>query len=234
MTLKAISILSLLLVFSGISALSHAQLLRFQEEYKVGYKDAAGNVVVFPVYDAGSEMKEGFAIVMKGGKRGYINAKGAESIACNYEDASLFENGLACVQLNGKYGFINTNAVWVIQPIYDNAFIFKNGLARVCRAQKWGMINPQGAVVIPMLYERLYDITDGLVAASMDGHHYGYIDAKGKVVIDFHFNLALPFDEQLHRAIVTTTKGNFYINKKGAITEQVADNEEEEEHERRK
>jgi hypothetical protein len=207
---------------------AHAQLRVFRENYKTGYKDASGRVVVQATYDAGSEMKDGFAIIMKGSRRGYINAKGEEVIACKYDDASLFEQGLACVQLNGKYGYINTKAEWVLLPIYDNAFSFRDGLARICKNARWGMINPHGIIVIPLIYDRLYDISDGLIAASVDGASYVYLNARGQVVIHSGFLTALPFDEQTHRAIVRTKDGSYYINKKGALLEELKDEEEEE------
>ena len=211
----------------------HAQLLRFQDNYKVGYKDASGKKIVAATYDAGSDFKEGFAVIMKGGKRGYINAKGEEVIAAQYDDASLFEGGLACVEQNGKWGYINPSGGWAILPIYDNAFSFRNGLARVCKGSKWGMIDAHGVVRIPLIYTRLYDLTDGTIASSMDEQRYGYLSADGKVALDFTFLSAQPFDEQTHKAIVCTARGSYYINKRGALLEKVVNKEEEEERERR-
>jgi hypothetical protein len=227
---------TLLFMFVLVSSrmLYYGQLTRFTSQYKIGYKDAAGTVVVSPKYDAGSDMNEGFAIVMKAGKRGYIDAKGEEVIACQYDDASLFENGLACVQQYGRYGYIDHAGAWAIHPIYENAFSFKAGLARVCKNNKWGMINTQGIVVVPLIYEQLHDISKGLIAASIDGQHFGYINAEGKVMIDFRYSLAAPFDEHRRRALVSLSEKKYYINSKGRKLRRVKANEVEKELKERK
>lgn len=217
----------LILLILGCSYRSGAQLVRYQEYYKVGYKSASGEVILPAAYDAGSEMSEGFAVVIRGALRGYINARGAEAIPCKYEDASLFVHGLACVQLNGKWGFINTSGAWGIQLLFDNAFSFKNGLARVLTHGKWGMINERGEMIIPAIYARLYDLSEGLIAASLDEQNYGYIDARGKVAIDFKFNLSQPFNESTHKGVVYRKDGAYFINKKGEVLEKVPVKEEE-------
>ena len=62
----------------------HSQnLIRFYQNAKVGYKDAQGNVIVQPNYYAGSEFKDGVALVLQNNKRGYINNKGEESFHLN-------------------------------------------------------------------------------------------------------------------------------------------------------
>ena len=211
------------------SATLHAQLTRFVDNYKVGYKDASGKMVIAAKYEAASDFKDGYAVFVKGAKRGYVNTKGEEAIAAQYDDASLFGHGLACVERSGKWGFINAANVWAIQPIYDNAFSFHNGLARVFRKGKWGMINTRGAVVVPLAYMRLYDLSDGLIGASADDIHWGYIGADGKPLLDFQYRHAAPFDETTHKAIITTATGNYYINKQGILLEKVVNKEEEEE-----
>src|ERR1043165_6959059 len=118
--MKARQLLMLIMLIPALCEPSFCQLLRFTSGYKIGYKDEAGRVVVPPTYTAGSEMQEGYAIIMKGAKRGYINAAGQEVIACQFDDASLFEQGLACVQQNEHYGYINTKGQWTIAPVYEN------------------------------------------------------------------------------------------------------------------
>jgi hypothetical protein len=222
----------LILLVLGCSFSCGAQLIRYQDHYKVGYKSSSGKVIVRAVYDAGSDMSDGFAVVMRGALRGYIDARGKEVIACQYGEASPFVHGLACVQQNGSWGFINTSGAWAIQPQFDNAFSYKSGLARVLTGGKWGMIDEQGHMVIPPIYARLYDISEGLIAASKDEQGYGYLDAVGKVAIDFKFGLSLPFDESTHKAIVHQENGAYFINTKGEVLERVPERKEEGEFER--
>jgi hypothetical protein len=217
----------------GLAPAGNAQLTRYQENYKVGYRDAQDGVIVPAMYDAGSDMTEGFAVVMRGSERGYIDVRGREVITCRYQDASPFVHGLACVEQNGKWGFINTKGEWAIPPFFDNAFSFKNGLARVLTHGKWGMINEQGEMKIPAVYASLYDASEGLIAASLDGRQYGYINASGKTVIDFRFKLSQPFDESTRRAVVYLADGAYFINTHGEVLEKVPRRKEEEEREER-
>jgi hypothetical protein len=220
----------LLLFLMGICVQSNAQLSSYQEQYKVGYRNADGRVIVPPVYDAGSDMSEGFAVVLRGPLRGYINNRGQETIACQYEDASPFVDGLACVKKDGKWGFINTDGAWAIQPLFDNAFSYKNGLARVMLHDKWGMIDEQGQFRVPPIYVRLSDLSCGLIAASFDDRHHGYIDAGGKVTIEFRYSQAQPFDEATQRAIVYMGNEAFFIDKTGKLRGEVPQRKDEDDH----
>lgn len=212
----------LLIACMAASIIAEAQLLRFQEDYKLGYKDSQGHVVVPASYEAGSEMKDGFAIVLKDAKRGYINSKGMAIIPCIYEDAALFEDGLACVQQNGRYGFIDSLGSWIIPPSYENAFSFQNGLARISTGGKWGTIDRNGRVVIAPIYASLLDANDGLLIASVDGRLFGYIDQTGKPVIGFQFLQAFPFDGQTKQAVAETAEGLVLIDRNGRPIRKVA------------
>src|SRR6478672_3666488 len=134
--------LALILTFS----ISFSQTpVRFYQHAKAGYKNpVTGVVIVEPKYDAGSDFREGFAIVMMGRKRGYINEKGEVAIPLQYDDASQFFGGLARVTMGGKNGYINYKGEYVIQPIYNFADDFIDGLARVARNGKFGFINTSG------------------------------------------------------------------------------------------
>ena len=51
-------------------------LVRFYENGKVGYKTAGSAVIVAPIYDAGSDFFEGYALVLQQNKRGFIDETG--------------------------------------------------------------------------------------------------------------------------------------------------------------
>ncbi len=96
--------------------------IRFYENGKVGYKSADGKTIVAPLYYAGSEFINGFAIVIKDNLRGYINEQGELKIPLMYRDANPFFNGFASVKFGNKYGFINTKGAWVIEPVYEEVY----------------------------------------------------------------------------------------------------------------
>ncbi len=131
----------------------------------------------------------------RGGKWGYIELSGREIIQPQFDLAANFNEGLACVHLNGKRGkynqvvgskagFINTEGEMVIEPQYDKAGNFSQGLAYVLTgAVKINGVGPHGWVdYIPE-------------ENSYGGGKMGFIDTKGKMVIEPAFDDAQGFSE---------------------------------------
>nr|MBK9652114.1 WG repeat-containing protein [Bacteroidota bacterium] len=136
--MKSKFFLSVFVVACFASINADAQLQRFYENAKVGYKNIETGAVVVPAkYYAGSEFMEGYALVLEGRKRGFIDAKGEVIIPFEYDDASIFYDGVARVMKGGKHGYINMKGETVIPFIYDFADDFKGGLARVSKGGKW-------------------------------------------------------------------------------------------------
>jgi hypothetical protein len=201
-------------------------LNRFYQNYKVGYSNNEGRVVVAPSYEAGSEFVDGIALVVNNGKRGYIDATGKEIIPLIYDDATLFsEEGLACVKFAGKYGYINKEGQWIIQPIFENAFAFLNGLARIQKDGKYGFINTAGEIVLAPIYTFANDFVEGVSAVQKDGK-FGFIDTKGNTKLDFIYQSAQSFKNG--KAIVSLGKGEFiYINTSGKKVGEIPKHPEE-------
>jgi len=78
------------------------------KDFKYGFTDSEGNIVIEPIYDEVSDFSEGYARVKMHWKYGFINKQGQNTVLCSYDDASNFMNGMARVKLNFKTGFINT------------------------------------------------------------------------------------------------------------------------------
>jgi hypothetical protein len=65
---------------------------------KYGYADAAGNLVIPPLFDAADGFSEGLAVVLSAGRFGYIDARGAFAIPAVYRHARAFRDGFAAVR----------------------------------------------------------------------------------------------------------------------------------------
>ena len=135
---QSFSVVGLTLIFTLIFTSSFSQTpVRFYSHAKAGYKNpVTGAVIVEPNYDAGSDFREGFAIVMTGRKRGYINEKGEVAIALQYDDARNFAEGLAAVKKDGHWGFVDPKGTLTIPLQYTDAFFFHDGIARVSDGTK--------------------------------------------------------------------------------------------------
>lgn len=188
-------------------------------EYRWGYMDKKGNMVIdYKFYDAKS-FSEGLA-----------------AVSISNDDL----DGDNC------YGYINKKGEYVIKPQFDDAGSFHEGKAYVGEVigegdnfgNKYALkyINKKGEVVIKgdFEYETLdimqSDFSDGLACVCVDGK-YGYIDKNGEMLIKpqyeaargFSEGLALVFDEDkrsiINVVVDSLVKGENssakFINKKG-------------------
>lgn len=76
-------------------------LAKVQKDFKYGFIDRNGELVVPLKYDYAYDFSEGLAIVRKGKYFGYINSKGKEVIPLKYQSALPFQNGEALVVKDG-------------------------------------------------------------------------------------------------------------------------------------
>ena len=120
------------------------ELARVRLNYKWGFIDKSGRLVIPCKYDNSASFSKGLACVKLNHKWGFIDKSGTEVIPCKYDCLIFFSEGRACVKLNGKYGFIDKSGTEVIPCKYDDAYPFSEGLAMVCLNGKWGTVNKSG------------------------------------------------------------------------------------------
>ena len=171
-----------------------------------------------------------------------VSAQGKSKLMINYQYKKCgdFHEGLATVVNSEGVGYIDKRGNVVVPfKAYKLASHFSEGLAAVSQGDKWGYIDEQGNLVIALQYGgvpeewkkslRLAQNPDyvmkaisifaaknfheGLAAVSENGK-WGFIDKKGKVVIDFQFDEVGDFSEGLARVRNKDDKWG-YIDKKG-------------------
>ena len=139
------------------------------------------------------------------GKWGYIDDKGKLIIDYQYDYAGSFNDGLAAVVKDGKYGYINKENKYVIESTfkYENAFDtpnFSDGLVVIYEKPTSTVYNAKGKKVFEKDFG-IFDYKNGYARFIKDDK-YGFVDKKGKVVIenkyqsvsDFNDGLALVFN----------------------------------------
>lgn len=104
-------------------------------EWKYGYMDRQGNIIINYKFDRAYDFFEGLALVFvtknKTDYYGFIDEKGNEVIPLKYEFAENFSEGLCLVRLNRKFGYLNKKGETIIPFRFDDADSFKFGKARV-------------------------------------------------------------------------------------------------------
>lgn len=183
-------------------------------DYKVGYINETGEVVIPPRFDAARDFSDGLAYVEAPGFRGFIDRAGKRVI--KIDDALMandFHEGLAAVGAREwwkgrSWGYIDRSGRLIIGRQYSFADDFSEGLAGVEVGGKYGFINKQGEVVIPPRFELRKDqrhpnltissgrFSEGLACVKAGGL-YGYVNRKGDFVIPPRFARAQEFSEGL-------------------------------------
>ena len=105
------------------------------EDYKYGFVDKEGNLIIPYKYDCAYDFTEGLAMVYITKNRtdyyGYIDEQGNEIIQLQYEYGENFSQDLALVRQNRKFGFIDKKGDVIIPFKFDDADSFESGKARV-------------------------------------------------------------------------------------------------------
>jgi WG containing repeat len=175
------------------------------EQYRVGYTDERGKMVILPQYsysrseaigggnfrDLGSDFNGGLAKVCSEGKSckcGYIDRTGKVVIPLKFDDAAeKFSNGLAWVVINKGFGYIDkTGKVKISVKFTDPSINTSNphaieGAIATSNGDGWFIANidfDRGLAVVKI--PKACKSSD-----ENDCDRYGYIDTTGKLVFKF-------------------------------------------------
>lgn len=210
---------------------------------KWGYYNKKGQMVIKPQFDYACNFSEGLACVNINGKSGFVNKEGKMVIEPQFNQSAYdysFSDGLAAVKLNDLFGYINKDGEWVITPQFEEASPFTDGIAfvkkepgknirvsnnEVCYVPAKGyLIDKTGTRISDLLFDRVGKQSEGLIRVEINGK-WGYVDTKGKMIIEPQFSTAGGFSDglavvgigddrnlQSYRAGVIDKKGKFVIN----------------------
>ena len=195
---------------------------------RYGFMNHSGKMVIAPRFDDAGRFSGGLGSVEVDGKLGFIDRSGKVVIEPAFKAAQGFSEGLSSVQtMDLKWGFIDTEGHWAIRPEFDYAGDFNGGLAAVVTGGKLGFVDKTGKIVIPLEFEgtsfgKYTYFSEGLAAVCVRrsvSDKWGYVDARGAMVVQPQFYYAAPFSEG--RALVAV--GDFpnvkwgFIDKTGAL-----------------
>jgi len=149
---------------------------------------------------------------------GYVAIDGQTVIGFQYDAALPFSEGIAAVRKDGLWGYIDHQGQTALGFGYEEAGTFCRGLAavRVSQDASTVYINPQGEEVLAGSWSAGYSFTgDGLARVVVEGK-YGYINLKGRLVIDARYRDAVDFGSG-YAAVRSGETGWQFIDSKGRI-----------------
>lgn len=181
--------------YSAVYGFSEGFAVANNAQYKYGFIDKKGNVVIPFTYDDASEFKNGLARVEQNGKDAFINTNNEIVIPFETYDGvypSVGANGLINVKKGNQYGYADANGKMVIAAQYDFVAPFgTEGLALVGKINqsdnemKYGWINANGKAIIGLQYNEAYGFNKHGLALVKENQSYGLINTKGKNVTNF-------------------------------------------------
>jgi hypothetical protein len=165
---------------------------RIKQDFKWGFIDIRGRVVVEPIFDIVYDFEDnGLAVVGQDGKYGLINANGEIVLKPQFDEPWIFcANGLAGVEKNGKFGVVNSDGKILLEPWCNSKplcdswldIFSQNGLAQITQDSKIGFINLKEEMVIKPEFDALYYGFNGGLALVGKGNDLFYINEKGETV----------------------------------------------------
>ncbi|MFC4101792.1 WG repeat-containing protein [Paenibacillus xanthanilyticus] len=206
--------------FRSAAAFGRTGLAAAGTEQGTGLIDTSGRFVVQPIYDSIGEFSEGHAVVID--KEGFklIDAEGRIVTKRAYSFLGNLHNNRAVFYVqntdgNSLYGYIDGEGSEVIPARFQEADDFERNRALIkTKEGEYAVIRPDGTQVAVFHYPFVGPPSDGLLAFQQEaGGKYGYIDEKGRVVIQPAYTYAQPFRDGL--AVVNT--GEDYKSVYGVI-----------------
>lgn len=159
--------------------------------------------------------------VMNGNEKwGYIDFEGNLVIDYIYDHAYFFIDGAASVGIGDKDGLIGPDGKFLIEPVYDFCGNISEGWAHIVIEEggksRHGFANINGDVLYNDDFNNNTGIfSEGLASFEKNGK-YGYVDTKGRIVIEPQYDYAYDFSEGLAMVAGEDLKCG-YINKQGEI-----------------
>lgn len=182
-------------------------LAKISSKGYMGLINFDGDVVVSPIYEGISDVKDGVFSTKRGMEYTIFDKDGKELFkTVDYMFIGESSEGLIPFA-KGKnedmrMGFIDKNENVIIEPEYSYVWEFKNGKALVQTTdEKELIIDKNGKVLTEMKYENVFpdekNETFTFMEVKDDKNIFGYLDDKGNVLIQPKFNMAESFEDDM-------------------------------------
>lgn len=181
-----------------------------------GYKVARPSQKV----DDLSFLSNGKILVSVDGKYGYTDTSFTIG-ELKYDVATNFKNGVAAVKEGKTWSIIDTTGKKITDDVYEDVIIdeynvcINNGVIFVKKDDKYHMINAQGQSISDMAFDDVCPFVGTEPAAVCVDKKWGFVDSKGKMVIEPQYEKAKSFSIGLAPVLVDGVWG--YINSSNDI-----------------
>ena len=152
-----------------------------EKDWKYGYVNHEGKVVIPPQFDYSGPFIDGLAGVEIEEKYGLIDKNGKLVVPAQYDDADYFSEGVMPVHIDGQWRFVDGqgNTLAILGDKYDTVVCLVEGRASVLANHKHGAIDKSGNLVIDIRFDELGHFSEGLAYARI-GNTHGFVNPSGE------------------------------------------------------
>lgn len=157
--------------------------------------------------------------VAQKGKYGYTNSNFDIAKKLPYDFASNFKNGVAAVKIGDKWGLIDSNEKQITDCVFEDILLdeyetcINNGVIFAKKDGKYYMLNEKGSKITKESFDNAYPFVSSEPAAVCVNGKWGFVNNKGKIVIEPQYTEAKSFMNNLAPVSVAGMWG--YINADG-------------------
>ena len=214
---------------------------------KIGVIDKTGNTIINSSYekiDIPNPQKDVFICYSEDGKYDILNNKGKkilekfdeiDVVSVIEDDDIRIEKNILKFKKDNMYGLIDLNGNIIIEAVYEEieGLAYKPGNILVKKDGKFGIVDINGNQIIEAKFDGInsddycspvdsYQKAGFIVSEkNKDGINYGYIDYKGKEILDTKYesiDRALEYDEEnIFLIVMQNGKKGAFKNKKKII-----------------
>ncbi|MDR1705332.1 MAG: WG repeat-containing protein [Clostridiales bacterium] len=160
---------------------------------KYGAVNTSGEIVISIKYDEIVYLSADMAVARLDEQYMVFDRDGYWATDTSYDSAQVISPELAIVSLDGLYGAVNAAGA-ITDVIYEDIYDINNGLMCVVQNGLAGIIrSTDGAVVIAPEFEDI-SYNGDLIYATLGGK-VGALDASGREIIPFRYDLVREFKE---------------------------------------
>ncbi len=142
----------------------------------------------------------------------------------SFEYLGSFIGDLAIITSNDLNGLVNKKGEVVVAPKYESIFEFNPTHFTAIDGEEYKLYELKTQKLLIEGFKELYLANDeNLFIASKDGQTYGYVDAKGQMVIPFIYSMVSGFVDGKAAVVKVGSEDSIYINVKGEEVQEEED-----------
>ena len=189
---------------------------------KFGLINSNGKYITEPIYDLIiGDINSIYWSVYINNLEGVIDCDGTVIIPIVNKNIELFsdlDDKLFPVMKDDRYGYLDAKNRLIVSYQYESASTFIKGTAIVKENGTWKLIDKKNKLLTKLDYEPLKSkrnfLSEGLIIFKKN-KKYGFINLKGKVIIEAIYEEVISFNEGLAKVKLNNKYG--FINTKGQI-----------------